>query len=136
MPWSRQVQLRASHGRFKIVPPVKTSPTELPVAGGGKLVSHFAGGTGPFRMSIHVPSGLIEDKDMENINQNDVPQLTPMQIEALPERERWLWRNPVALKAVLDGIACAKAGNFVDGPDFEQLAIDLDDDENIDVNDH
>lgn len=37
---------------------------------------------------------------------------------AIPEKELWLWRNPVAAGMVLEGLADAKAKNFVAGPDI------------------
>ncbi len=39
--------------------------------------------------------------------------------EAVPAREAWLYKNPKALAAVLEGLEQAKAGNLVDGPDLE-----------------
>ena len=38
--------------------------------------------------------------------------------EAVPERESWLYKNPKALRMVLDGLAQAKAGELSDGPDL------------------
>jgi hypothetical protein len=39
--------------------------------------------------------------------------------EAVPERESWLYKNPKALRMVMEGIVQAKAGELADGPDLE-----------------
>ncbi|MBC8522840.1 hypothetical protein H8D29_02830 [PVC group bacterium] len=43
--------------------------------------------------------------------------LSPAQVIA--EHEMWLHKNPAALATVLQGLADARAGNFVKGPDLD-----------------
>jgi hypothetical protein len=51
--------------------------------------------------------------------------LRPM--KEVPEREAWLYNNPEALKAVLEGLADLKAGRVHDLGDFTQFITDKDD---------
>ncbi len=37
----------------------------------------------------------------------------------VPKAEAWLYKNPVALKMVMEGIEDAKAGRLSDGPNIE-----------------
>lgn len=39
--------------------------------------------------------------------------------EAVPERESWLYKNPDAMRMVMEGMAQAKAGGLADGPDLD-----------------
>ena len=39
--------------------------------------------------------------------------------EAVPAREAWLYKNPEALRAVMEGLEDAKAGRLSAGPDLE-----------------
>ena len=39
--------------------------------------------------------------------------------EAVPAKEAWLFKDPVAIKAVLDGLADAEAGRFAEPPDLD-----------------
>ncbi len=39
--------------------------------------------------------------------------------EAVPARESWLYKNPEALEAVLDGLEQAKSGRTGSGPDLD-----------------
>lgn len=39
--------------------------------------------------------------------------------ETVPHREAWLYKNPEALKAVMEGLEDAKAGRLSAGPDLE-----------------
>ena len=39
--------------------------------------------------------------------------------EAIPARESWLYKNPEALAAVMEGLEQAKAGKLVEGPDLQ-----------------
>jgi hypothetical protein len=48
-------------------------------------------------------------------------------MKEVPEREAWLYENPEALKAVLDGLADLKAGQVHDLGDFTQYINDEDD---------
>ncbi len=41
--------------------------------------------------------------------------------KAIPEREQWLYKNPKALKALLDGLEDARNGRFVEGPDMDAM---------------
>lgn len=43
----------------------------------------------------------------------------------IPNREAWLHSDPDALAAVTEGLAQAKAGEFVEGPDLESDDVDL-----------
>lgn len=36
----------------------------------------------------------------------------------IPESEAWLYANPTALTSVLEGLAQARARDFVEGPDL------------------
>jgi len=50
--------------------------------------------------------------------------------EAVPARESWLYKNPAALNAVMQGIEDAKQGDLVEGPDVEAgdaLLADMED---------
>ena len=38
--------------------------------------------------------------------------------EAIPEPEAWLYKNPNALRMVMEGIEEARAGNLTEGPDL------------------
>ena len=38
--------------------------------------------------------------------------------EAVPAREAWLYKNPEAIRMVMEGIEDAKAGRLTDGPDL------------------
>ena len=51
--------------------------------------------------------------------------LRPM--KEIPAREAWLFQNPEALKAVLEGLADLKAGRVHDLGDFTQFINDEDD---------
>ena len=48
---------------------------------------------------------------------DNVLQMIPA--ETIPAREVWLYRNPAALSAVLEGLEQAKAGRLSDGPDLD-----------------
>ena len=39
--------------------------------------------------------------------------------ETVPQREAWLYKNPEALRAVMEGLEDAKAGRLSAGPDLE-----------------
>ncbi len=39
--------------------------------------------------------------------------------EAVPAREAWLYRNPEAIVAVMEGLEQAKAGKFAEPPDLD-----------------
>jgi hypothetical protein len=39
--------------------------------------------------------------------------------EAVPERESWLYKNPEALRMVLEGTQQARGGQLADGPDLK-----------------
>jgi len=39
--------------------------------------------------------------------------------EAVPTREAWLYKNPEAMRMVMEGIEDAKAGRLTNGPDLE-----------------
>ena len=45
-------------------------------------------------------------------------------MKEVPAREAWLYKNPEALKAVLEGLADVKAGRVYDLGDFTQYADD------------
>jgi glycine/D-amino acid oxidase-like deaminating enzyme len=56
--------------------------------------------------------------------------------DAIPERERWLWRNPDALAAVMDGLEQTGCGEFAEPPDLEagrNLAEAIEDAEDIEA---
>ncbi|MCY2960572.1 MAG: hypothetical protein NTY35_10445 [Planctomycetota bacterium] len=40
----------------------------------------------------------------------------------IPEREAWLYENPAALESVRRGLAQARGGKLVDGPDLKKSA--------------
>ena len=44
-----------------------------------------------------------------------------MRAKAVPEPELWLYRNPVAIQMVMQGLEQAKAGTLVDGPDLRMM---------------
>jgi hypothetical protein len=41
--------------------------------------------------------------------------------KAVPEREMWLYKNPKALKSLLDGLEDARNGRLVEGPDMDAM---------------
>ncbi len=61
---------------------------------------------------------------------NDAGQilLDPIDIEKIPEEQRWLWKNPEALGMVLRGIQQAARGEVHDLGSFAQYAdLEIDD---------
>ncbi len=61
---------------------------------------------------------------------NDAGQilLDPIDIEKIPEEQRWLWQNPEALAMVLRGIEQAARGEVHDLGSFAQYAdLEIDD---------
>lgn len=58
-----------------------------------------------------------------SIEQVDEFEVRIRKVIAIPEREAWLWKNSKAIGAVMIGLAEAKEGELVDGPD---VAADLD----------
>ncbi|MGB3655731.1 MAG: hypothetical protein WBA41_31595 [Rivularia sp. (in: cyanobacteria)] len=55
---------------------------------------------------------------------NDAGQilLDPIDIEKIPEKQRWLWQNPEALGMVLQGIEQAARGEVHDLGSFAEYA--------------
>jgi bifunctional DNA-binding transcriptional regulator/antitoxin component of YhaV-PrlF toxin-antitoxin module len=53
------------------------------------------------------------------IEQVDETEVRIRKAEAIPQKELWLWKNPVAAGMILLGIEEAKAGEFVPGPDLD-----------------
>jgi len=49
----------------------------------------------------------------------DGANLVLVPAETVPAKEAWLYKNPEAMEAVMTGLAQAKAGKFVEGPDLE-----------------
>ncbi len=65
------------------------------------------------------------------IEQVDATELRIKKAKVIPEKELWLWQNPVAIGKVLEGLEQAKAGEFADGPDLtKELEALADVDEN------
>ncbi len=61
---------------------------------------------------------------------NDAGQILidPIDIEKIPEEQRWLWKNPEALGTVLRGIEQAARGEVHDLGSFAQYAdLEIDD---------
>jgi hypothetical protein len=61
---------------------------------------------------------------------NDAGQilLDPIDVEKIPEKQRWLWQNPEALGMVLKGIEQAAKGEVYDLGSFAQYAdVEIDD---------
>ncbi len=54
--------------------------------------------------------------------EGNVLQMIPA--ETVPTREAWLYKNPKALSAVLEGLDQAKAGELFEGPDLD-AALEL-----------
>jgi hypothetical protein len=52
------------------------------------------------------------------VTQVGVGTLQVTRAEAVPERESWLYKNPEALRMVLEGTEQARGGQFTDGPDL------------------
>ena len=42
--------------------------------------------------------------------------------QAVPEAELWLHKNPKVIQAVMEGIAQAREGTLVEGPDLEEMS--------------
>ncbi len=52
-----------------------------------------------------------------NRGENNVIQIIPA--ETVPAREAWLFKNPPALSAVLEGLKQAHEGKLSEGPDID-----------------
>ena len=53
------------------------------------------------------------------INRKDRNVIQIIAAETVPAREAWLFRNPAALSAVLEGLEQARAGKLSKGPDLD-----------------
>ena len=79
---------------------------------------------------LHVPAGVVREHVTAvqvRALQRRVPALAAREddalevipAEAVPARESWLYKNPEALAAVMEGLEQARAGELVEGPDLE-----------------
>jgi len=93
-----------------------------PDAKGRITLGKLAKGVSSFRVSKHKDGWLLKPYV-------EVPALSEKEIMKLPERERWLYRNPQALAMVLQGIESAKAGKLHYRGSFAKYADDNPDDE-------
>jgi len=53
------------------------------------------------------------------INRQDGNVIQIIAAETVPAREAWLFKNPAALSAVLEGLEQARAGKLSKGPDLD-----------------
>ncbi len=53
------------------------------------------------------------------IVQQTEDQIVLIPAEAVPAREAWLFKNPAALRAVVEGLEDAKARRFAEPPDLD-----------------
>ena len=66
---------------------------------------------------VTLPKGFADH--LVIIEQVDETEVRIKKARAIPEKELWLWQNPLAAGMVLLGIQEAKAGDFVAGPDLD-----------------
>jgi hypothetical protein len=77
------------------------------------LVTKMVDGKGRVSLGKEFAGRLVIIKEL----QEGTVQIT--RAEAVPEREAWLHKNPDALRAVVEGIEQAHAGQLTDGPDLK-----------------
>ncbi len=78
---------------------------------------------------ITLPKGFADH--LVIIEQIDEFEVRIRKAHAIPENEAWLWKNDLAASKVMRGLAEAKSGEFVDGPnldtDADGFEVDVDD---------